>query len=292
MPPSPKAAPAPRRKIKKVAGHGGHHGGAWKVAYADFITAMMALFMVMWLLASTDAETRKEISNYFRTGILPDGDLTMQKAAQSKPSVIEEAPSTAKASNAPDVQQSMQQQADELEQAIANLVQKDEQLTELAKFVTVRVTPEGVLIEAVDHDGNEDLLFDLASPRLKPALTRFLVELAPVLGKRPNDLEVHGNTDARPFVSGSGKDNWDLSYERASAARRILEENGVRPGQVVGVVGRGAAQLYDPTNPLAASNRRLSILLRRPSVTAQKDAAPAPDDGRLAAAKVTAPAVP
>src|SRR3954468_2626817 len=84
------AEPPKRKVIKKGDGHG-HHGGAWKVAYADFVTAMMALFMVMWLLASTDAQTRKEISNYFRTGILPEGDLSMNHAAQVTPSVIEEA---------------------------------------------------------------------------------------------------------------------------------------------------------------------------------------------------------
>jgi chemotaxis protein MotB len=254
MPP----APAPRRKIKKIVGGHGHHGGAWKVAYADFVTAMMALFMVLWLLASTDPKARHEIANYFRTGILPDGEMAMKNAAQARPSVFEEAPSLQQAHEA-----TLDEQARDLEKAIQELVARDSQLTELAKYVTVRVTPDGVLIEVVDHEGKDDLLFDSASARLKPALTHFLGELAPVLAERSNALEVHGNTDARRFVSGANKDNWDLSYERATAARHILENSGVREGQVVGVVASGAAMPYDPNDPIAASNRRLSILLRR-----------------------------
>ncbi len=247
-----------RRKVKKVSGGHGHHGGAWKVAYADFVTAMMALFMVMWLLASSDAKTRAEISNYFRSGILPEGDMAMGHAAQINPSVIEQSGTPPP----PPGESSLEAEANQLRNEIAKLASGDGELSELAKYVTVKVTPDGVVIEAIDREGAKDMMFDSASSELKPALVKFLSGLAPKLARRKGTIEINGHTDARRFALGSGKTNWDLSYERAAAARGILEGGGVPPGKIVGVVARGAAQLFDPSRPLAAANRRLSILIR------------------------------
>ncbi|HEY6035087.1 MAG TPA: flagellar motor protein MotB, partial [Kofleriaceae bacterium] len=148
------AEPPKRKVVKKVDGHG-HHGGAWKVAYADFVTAMMALFMVLWLLASSDSQTRKEIANYFRTGIMPEGSLSMNRAAQITPSVVEAAPSPP-----PPGQESI---ADDTATALRNEMVRlgtvDATLQAVLKGVNVTVTPDGVLIEIVDQ-GN-GLLFDL-----------------------------------------------------------------------------------------------------------------------------------
>src|SRR5215475_2401028 len=137
------------RKIKKVEGGHGHHGGAWKVAYADFVSAMMALFMVMWLLASTDQATRKEISNYFRTGILPDGDMAMNRAAQLTPSVIQASPTPAPAG-----QEALDEKAEAAKALVGRLdrlAAVDPTLAQVMRNVHVSINEDGVLIEAVDE---------------------------------------------------------------------------------------------------------------------------------------------
>ncbi len=246
---------ARRRVIKKVDGGHGHHGGAWKVAYADFVTAMMALFMVMWLLASTDAASRKEISEYFRTGILPTGDLAMNKAAQVTPSVIEEAPTPP-----PPGQESMDTITHELKDSLARLAAVDAELADVIRNVHVEITADGVLIEAVD-DG-KGLLFDVSSAKLKEPLERFLRALGPMLAATKAPLEINGHTDARPFAAGATMSNWDLSYQRAAKAREVFEGAGVPATQISGVFARGSSQLYVKTDPMAPQNRRLSILIR------------------------------
>ena len=187
------------RRIKKVEAAHGHHGGAWKVAYADFVTAMMALFMVMWLLASTDQETRKEISNYFRTGILPEGDLAMNHAAQFAPSVIETAPSPP-----PPGEESLDERvetAKQLDARLHRLAAIDSELAAVIKNVRIEVTQEGILIEMVDQEGG--LLFDLSSARLNEPLERFLRALGPTLSLLDRPIEINGHTDARPFAAGA-----------------------------------------------------------------------------------------
>jgi chemotaxis protein MotB len=247
------------RRYKKVEGGHGHHGGAWKVAYADFVTAMMALFMVMWLLASTDQKSREEISNYFRTGILPEGELSMNTAAQIKPSVIEESgvppPSAEQAS-----MDASAQAAKQISDKLGRLAAIDSEMAEVIKNVKIKITPEGVLIETVDED--KGLLFDLASSKLTPAMQRFLKAFAPMVVKVGRPVEINGHTDARKFTHGSKLDNWDLSYQRAAAAREILEDSGVPSTQIAGLYARASTQLYVPQNPLASQNRRLSFLLR------------------------------
>ncbi len=244
--------------VKKKGGGHGHHGGAWKVAYADFVTAMMALFMVMWLLASTDQQSRQEISRYFRTGILPDGDMAMQRAAQKKPSIIEDATIAA-----PKKGPQGEDDAKALGKAIETLVTSDPELAKLAAQVSITVTQDGVLIEAVDRDG-QSMLFDLASSELKPALVTFLGKLGPLLSERKSKVRVMGHTDARPYISRTGKTNWDLSYERASNARRVLESSGLMRGQIDAVQAHGASQPRNPADPYAAENRRLSFLVLNP----------------------------
>ena len=246
------------RRYKKVEAAHGHHGGAWKVAYADFVTAMMALFMVMWLLASTDAQTRKEISQYFRTGILPEGDLSMSHAAQVTPSVIEESSTAPPPDGARTLDKA--EAAKQISDKLDRLAALDAELARVIQNVHVHVTPDGVMIETVDE--GEGLLFDLSSARLNEPLERFLRALAPVLAKLGNPIEINGHTDARPFAPGSKLSNWDLSYQRASAARSILEGSGVSSTQITGVFARGSSELYVKDQPLASQNRRLSFLVR------------------------------
>jgi len=244
---------------KKKKGEEGHHGGAWKVAYADFVTAMMALFMVMWLLASTDAESRKEISQYFRTGILPEGDLAMNRAAQVTPSVIEAAP-VPPPPGEQSIDDSVQTTVEQIKNRLARLAAVDAELAEVIRNVHVQITPDGILIDAVDQD--KGLLFDVSSAKLKEPLERFLRALAPIATSSHAPIEINGHTDARPFANGAHMSNWDLSYQRAAKAREIFEAAGVPTDQIDGVFARGSSQLYVKDNPLSPQNRRLSILLK------------------------------
>jgi chemotaxis protein MotB len=250
------------RRFKKVEGGHGHHGGAWKVAYADFVTAMMALFMVLWLLASTDAQSRKEISNYFRTGILPEGDLSMKSAAQIKPSVIEES-GTPQTETGVDHRMILEAKADaakQISEKLGRLAAIDPKLAQVIENVHIQQTPEGIIIDTVDED--EGLLFEMSSPKLSEQMQRFLRAFAPVLVAVNHKIEINGHTDARPFAAGSRLSNWDLSYMRASAAREILEASGLPAETVVGVFARGSTQLYVPSAPYAAQNRRLTFLIK------------------------------
>jgi chemotaxis protein MotB len=246
------------RKFKKVDGGHGHHGGAWKVAYADFVTAMMALFMVMWLLASSDQQTRQEISNYFRTGILPDGDLSMNRAAQITPSVIQASPTPAPAGE--EVLDEKAETAKSLVGQLNKLASVDPGLARVLENVHIVINQDGILIDAVDEAGG--LLFDSSSAKLNEPLERLLHALGPALAAIDRPIEINGHTDARPFATGAKLSNWDLSYQRAEAARDILESSGVSERQILGVFARGSSQPYMPSDPLAPQNRRLSILVK------------------------------
>jgi chemotaxis protein MotB len=245
--------------IKKKAKHAGHHGGAWKVAYADFVTAMMALFIVLWLLTQTDQSSKATISQYFRTGTLPGGTLMLGTPAGSNPPVpinIFESGSTGGAS--PDAS------LDALSKSIKNMLNKtsnDPELKGMLEHIAIRDTPEGTLIELID--GSDNFLFPVASSDLKPGAVQFLSKLAPLLGKLKNKLEIHGHTDARPFEKGAKKTNWELSFERADEARRVLQQNGVPAGRVTAVQAHADSQPYNKADPFAPENRRLSILIVR-----------------------------
>jgi chemotaxis protein MotB len=245
--------------IKKKPKHAGHHGGAWKVAYADFVTAMMALFIVLWLLTQTDQSSKAAISQYFRTGTLPGGTLMLGTPAGSNPPVpinIFESGSSGGAS--PDAS------LDALAKNIKKLLddaRKDEALRNMTQHIQLHETSEGTLIELID--GSDNFLFQVGSPDLKPGAIDFLSRLAPLLGKLRNKLEVHGHTDARPFDKGAKKNNWDLSFERANEARRVLEAHGVPLGKISSVQAHADSQLINKEDPFSSENRRLSILIRR-----------------------------
>jgi chemotaxis protein MotB len=264
---------------KKGGGHGGHHGGAWKVAYADFVTAMMALFMVLWLVASSDAKARKEIANYFRTGIMPDGD-PQQGASQIRPNIVDEAPPPKNTKAG----ESLEKQANDLGKAIKLMGEVDPRLREVAAQVKVTVTPDGVLIEAVDREGSDSMLFDVSSSKLKPALVSFLEHLAPVLAQNAHPVRVIGHTDARAFARKDGKTNWDLSFDRADQARRVLI-GGVQPVRIESIAAYGDTQLKDPEHPYAAANRRLALLVLRTPEEKEADAAASKDAAAAEAKK-------
>ncbi len=262
------------RRFKKVDGGHGHHGGAWKVAYADFVTAMMALFMVLWLLASTDQQSRKEISNYFRTGLMPQVDLASKGSPQTSAVFVgaavpapppvridgTDAGGDKGDKNGSGGTDERLATAQALVKRLQRFAAVDGDLKQVMRNVRIEVTDDGILIEAVDE--GKGLLFDSASSRLNEPLARFLRTLGPALATLGKPIEINGHTDARPFAQGARTSNWDLSYQRASAALEILEAAGVADSQVTGVFARGASQLYLPKSPLAPQNRRLSVLIK------------------------------
>lgn len=240
--------------IKKKSKHAGHHGGAWKVAYADFVTAMMALFIVLWLLTQTDQQSKEALAQYFRTGTLPGGTLMLGQPAGSNPPVALNIFSSG-VMGSPDDLATLAKEISEILTESA----KDPEMAPLIEHIALKQTPDGTLIELID--GSDNYLFAVASPKLKPAAVLFLSKLAPLLGKLKNKLEIHGHTDARPFDPTAKKSNWDLSFERANEARRVLEQNGVATGRIVGVQAHADAQPYDKKDRYSAQNRRLSILI-------------------------------
>jgi len=257
------AAPAGGPKViiikKKSKGHGGgHHGGAWKVAYADFVTAMMALFMVMWLLAQTDQETRQQLSEYFRTGMFSGAPSVLNGGSGIQDRAFFDVVGRS----------AMQPESAAFEQitlAVRALIRRtsDENpdLKDLDKNVRVSVTEEGLLITILD--GGSDLLFDRASSDLKPRLVALLEQLTPILKTLDNQLQIHGHTDARQFPKGSTRTNWQLSFERADRARAVIEEAGLPKGQIAGVFAHGDTSLMNRKEPFAPENRRLAILAVR-----------------------------
>jgi chemotaxis protein MotB len=246
----------PRIVIKKKRGGHGHHGGAWKVAYADFITAMMALFLLLWLVSQGDQKLKEALANYFRNpgvfssssaGILPGGqglnkEGTATQLAQATPPVDQEMAVLQRAAK-----------------------QMEESFSKVARFASIRnqirisVTREGLEIQLVEKAGR--VFFDVGSAHPKDYTRDVLLEIAKEIGQLPNQIIISGHTDHRLYSSPTGYTNWELSTDRANSARRILTENGLKPEQVVRIVGYADTVPIEPKDPYADANRRIAILV-------------------------------
>ncbi|MGA7524193.1 MAG: flagellar motor protein MotB [Acidobacteriaceae bacterium] len=250
------AAGKPIIIIKKRSGHGGHHGGAWKVAYADFVTAMMSLFIVLWLM-NTSQKVRQAVAGYFND---PRGKTTQTGTDQSGSS--DNLALTEK--NIPD-----------LKKKIEEAIRKMNDLKALENQIQITITPEGLRIELLEtKDGT---FFDTGSAQLNANGKELLEMLAGQLGQLPNRISIEGHTDAQPYASKDGYNNWDLSTDRANAARRVMQISGLRENQVLEVRGYADQKLRVPSNPLDPSNRRISVIVRyltanAPPVPAEKPA--------------------
>ncbi|MGV3617629.1 MAG: flagellar motor protein MotB [Fimbriimonas sp.] len=243
-------------KKKKVHGGHGHHGGSWKVAYADFVTAMMAFFMVMWIMGLSD-DTKSQIQGYFNDPLGFNKTLPRSKSVISIRGVPAMKPGT---SREPD---GKRHEKDEKElRKVANEVkgqlEKTEGLEKLMKQIEVLVTREGLRIEFVES--SHMAFFQSGSSVLRPEARQMVAKIAPVLAKSGREMMVEGHTDAQPYA-GKGFTNWDLSSGRALALRQALANGGVRYDQFKAVRGLAETELRDPEHPLSASNRRVSILL-------------------------------
>jgi chemotaxis protein MotB len=271
--------------ITKKAKHGGSHGGAWKVAYADFVTAMMALFIMLWILSQTDKETKQVLSEYFRSGVFSGAPSAMQGGSGllDKGYLDDD--------GGKDIElETLDVTAAKLDKVLRDQAEGGGELAQVTKDVSVQVTPDGLLIEIVDTKGS--MLFDLSSAELKPPLIELLKLLGPILARLQNRIQIHGHTDGRKFPPGSPKTNWNLSFERADRARAILEPV-LTPGQIMGVYAHGDSMLNDD-DPLAPSNRRLAILAinREPRRDKADVPKPAPSAARPAPAPSAAGSTP
>jgi chemotaxis protein MotB len=244
-----------RRKRK---GHAAHHGGAWKVAYADFVTAMMAFFLVMWLMAQKQ-EVKASIGGYFRDpgvfdyqksqGILPGGRPGVEPPRP---------PETARPTDPAELQKE--------EQALSAAARRiKDNLMQVPEFATLRdqiefvVTPEGLRIELVERSGSS--FFDSGSAALRGESERILTVIARELGRLANDVVIEGHTDSRAYSNGDHYGNWELSSDRANAARRVMEGHGLGVHQVRSVRGFADTALHIK-DPLDSRNRRVSIVVR------------------------------
>jgi chemotaxis protein MotB len=240
---------------KKAKGHAAH-GAAWKVAYADFVTAMMALFMVLWLVSQTDQKIKKAISDYFRTGVFSGAPSVLEGGMGVSDHGFVDTLSNPQVVDAFDNDASSKFLRDAVRRAIVRSGS-----TALADRVTIKPSPEGTLIQIAE--GREDLLFDLSSSDLKPPLVKLLAALGPELAKLGQPVEIHGHTDARPFAAGAGRNNWSLSFERAERARAELQRYGMPDSLIAGMYAHAATQPVDK-DPLSPTNRRLTIFARNP----------------------------
>ncbi len=264
------------KRIKKSGG--GHHGGAWKIAYADFVTAMMAFFLLMWLLGSTTKGDLKGIADYFATplkvamqggsgtgdatSVLQGGgmDLTriagQVKAGQTKTEKKTYDPRALQA----ELERKEREKLDELKKKIEKAIEANPSLHQYQKQLVLDITNEGLRIQIVDEKNRP--MFDLSSAELKPYMRDILREIGRSLNEVDNRISLSGHTDAKPFAGGDkGIGNWELSASRANASRRELVAGGMADGKVIRVVGQASTVLFDPADPFNPQNRRIGIIV-------------------------------
>src|SRR5580692_10281858 len=227
--------------LKKKGGHGGHHGGAWKVAYADFVTAMMALFIVLWLLNSSK-QVQEAVGGYFKD---PTG--TSKKVGSNMQGPGENFILT---------RDNMPQLKEQLQKAMKQMTDFEK----LKSHIEMTVTAEGLRIELSESESGT--FFDSGSAQLKPDGAELLVTLAQELGNLPNKLSIEGHTDSQPYSPSATYGNWELSADRANAARRVMQANGIRADQVTQVRGFADQRLRKPVAPLDPANRRISVIVQ------------------------------
>lgn len=269
------------KRVKKVAG--GHHGGAWKIAFADFATAMMAFFMVMWLMSSATPEQKKAISGYFQDPIgftesaspyvidlggtpTPAPDRTLNPELKDSPDSQEAAVDNQDDQAGVDQSQA-EQLADQIErerlelllQELQTKVDENPQLQKFKDQILFEITQDGLRIQIMDAENRP--MFAIGSARLQPYFEDILLILAETIKAVPNKISVSGHTDAKPFAGQAEFGNWELSANRANAARRTLVAGGYPDERVARVVGYASSALFDRNDPFNPVNRRIDIIV-------------------------------
>lgn len=236
--------------VKKTGDHGSHHGGAWKVAYADFVTAMMALFIVLWLMNSSK-QVQEAVGGYFKD---PTG--TSKKVGSNMLGAGENF--TLSRDNMPKLKEQLQ-----------TTVRQMADFEKIKSHIEMTVTGEGLRIEL--SESANGTFFDTGSTKLKPDGAELLSTLAQELGSLPNKLSIEGHTDSQPYAPSATYGNWELSADRANAARRVMQAQGIRTDQVTQVRGFADQHLRRPEAPLDPANRRISLIVQYLVRTADED---------------------
>jgi chemotaxis protein MotB len=309
---SKKLQPIIIKKIKKN-GHG-HHGGAWKIAYADFVTAMMAFFLLMWLLGSTTEGDKKGIADFFGSPlkvalgggsgsgdssqvIKGGGEDLSRTHGQVKKGDIESQRTTINLLALKAEQRAAEKaRLEELKQRVEDVLAASPKLASMQSQIRLDMTSEGLRIQIVDADNRP--MFDSGSSLVKPYMRELLQLIGSVLGDVPNRLTLEGHTDAQPFGSGErGYSNWELSADRANASRRELIAGGLPDARVLRVQGLSSSRPMDNTDPLSPTNRRISIIVMNRdaedrffnNLSEPEGSTPAPEETRM---QVDLPSIP
>lgn len=270
-------APIIVKKIKKNGG--GHHGGAWKIAYADFVTAMMAFFLLMWLLGSTSKAQKEGISEYFQTPLhmvlmgpsLGQSDSALKntggkdvtkKQGQVKP--VEGDPGKLKTVKLEDVKEALKQaekvKLETLKAKIEQAIEENQTLKQFKSQLKLDITSEGLRIQIIDEQNRP--MFENAKAELQPYAKQILREIGKTLNGVDNKISLSGHTDAAGYANGDqGYSNWELSADRANASRRELIAGGMDETKLMRVVGLGSAIMIDKENPFNPINRRISLIV-------------------------------
>ncbi len=227
--------------IKKKAAHGGHHGGAWKVAYADFVTALMALFIVLWLM-NTSEHVRKAVAGYFNDPQGKSSETGTDRAGSSE--------------NFPLTKDNVSQ----LKEALQKAIQQQADLKKISNQIEMTLTPEGLRIELLES--KDGTFFESGGTALSASGLSILELVSGELKTLPNKLSIEGHTDSKPYSSGANYSNWELSVDRANVARRSMQRMGIRQDQVAQVRGYADQRLRTPASPTDPSNRRVSLIVQ------------------------------
>jgi len=256
------------KRVKRFAA--GHHGGAWKIAFADFATAMMAFFLVLWLLSSATPAQLKAVSGYFQDPIgFTEGGSPYAVDLGGTPTVAPDKTLNPKI-DAPDVslnEETAEALAEKLEQErlelllqeLQNKVKEDPELRNFKDQIVFDITPDGLRIQIRDAENRP--MFSLGSAQLQPYFEDILLAMTATLRSVPNKISVSGHTDAKPFAKNAQFGNWELSANRANAARRALVVGGYPDEQLARVVGYASTALFDRKSPMSPINRRIEILV-------------------------------
>ncbi len=285
--------------IKRIKKGGGHHGGAWKVAYADFVTAMMAFFLLLWLLNVTTDEQKAGIADYFDPnpkisqsmsgagGLLgglsvsPEGAQVNQKSPVMPPETQLDAtlrPGEEPLSKAEITERQLEEELrkreeaefEKIEQDIRQAIERTPELADLSKNLMIDMTPEGLRIQIVDQEGAS--MFPSGSAQMYEKTRALMKKVAEAIKDLPNQVSVRGHTDSVPFRGSNGDTNWELSSDRANASRKVLLEAGLPEKRINNVLGKADTDHFIADKPKDARNRRISIILLHDSIVTKEGA--------------------
>lgn len=267
-----KTQPIVIKRVKKVAG--GHHGGSWKVAFADFMTALFAMFLILWIVTAMDEEQRAGVAGYFRDPTnfsqednTPGNNIIDLEGGSQTPLDMGDSPAE------PTEEQIMEEaerrqraRMESLQQDLEEAIERSQALEPFKDQLLLDITPEGLRIQLVDRRNRP--MFDLGSDDLRNYAESILMELADVINEVPNKISITGHTDSVAFTDPETYDNWELSADRANSARRALMRGGIDVDRIAQVTGLADTVLFDKDNPQNPINRRISIVVLNPDAEA------------------------